>query len=133
MSVLRSIGSVVAGVFAAGLFTWLIQRLGHTVYPPPEGLISTDRAALTEYVAGLPLGALLFVLGSYGGGTLLGGWVAGRIAADRKLLHAMIVGAIQLLFGVLNVAMIPHPLWFVVVALPLFPIAAWVGGKLAER
>jgi hypothetical protein len=36
-----------------------------------------------------------------------------------------------MVFGILNVVLIPHPLWFTVATFIVFLPAAWLGGRLA--
>jgi hypothetical protein len=45
----------------------------------------------------------------------------------------MTVGVLVILAAVANMLMIPHPVWFWVVALLLFLPAAYLGGLLARR
>ncbi len=128
---LRSIGSVVAGVVAGGLLVALVEKLGHLVYPPPEGLDSKDLEAMKEFVATLPVGAFLFVLLAWAVGSLGGGWLAAKIAARKPLVHALIVGGVLMIGGILTLVTIPHPLWFTIVGVLVFLPAACAGAKLA--
>ncbi len=45
-------------------------------------------------------------------GTLVGAIVAYKIAANKKKTMALIVGCIFLVFGTINVFVLPAPMWF---------------------
>ena len=68
----KNIGAGIAGVLVAVLSVWLVQKIGHAVYPPPVGMDPKDMEAMKAYVAELPIGALLFVIASYFIGTTAG-------------------------------------------------------------
>lgn len=123
----RNIGAGVAGVVIAVLAVWLVQMIGHAVYPPPAGLDVNDMEAMKDYVAALPLGALLFVIASYFVGTLAGTCAACAIGTMLPRVFAILVGCLMLIATAMNVAMIPHPTWFIVVAIAAIAIGAWLG------
>jgi len=65
--------------------------------------------------------------------TLIGGWFGSRIARRAQVIHGLIIGMVMLGIGVLNLMALPHPVWFWVVGLAVFPIAGALGGLLAKR
>lgn len=119
-------GAVVAFALIAG-----IQALNQALYPPPAGLDFNDRAAVAEYIALAPLGAMLVVLAGYAVGTFAGAFVAAKAAGWAPVGHALILGGLFLAAGVANVVMLPHPAWFTAASLAVFVPAAWLGGRLA--
>jgi hypothetical protein len=70
--------------------------------------------------------ALAHVLGS-----VMGGAAATLVAGGASLRQGVIVGAVLLLGGIVNLAMIPHPLWFVGLDLAVYLPAAYLGARLA--
>jgi len=123
----RNIGAGVAGIVIAVLAVWLVQMIGHAVYPPPAGLDANNLEAMKDYVAALPLGAFLFVIASYFVGTLAGTCAACAIGTMLPRVFAILVGCLMLIATAMNVAMIPHPTWFIVVAVVAIAIGAWLG------
>lgn len=129
----RNILAVIAGVILAGIVTYAVQTVGHQVYPPPENLDIKNLEAMKAYVATLPMGALLFVLLAYVLGSFAGGWLAAKIARSSQIHVPLTVGGVQLFFGLINLLMIPHPLWFAIAAVIVFLPAAFLGGKLGVK
>jgi hypothetical protein len=127
---MRSVLAVVAGVVVAGLITFLAQAVGRQIYPPPPGMNPMDPASIRAHLSQMPTGAFAAVLVSWALGTLGGGWTAAKIS--RRLVPAIVVGVIQLVFGVINMVMIPSPVWFYIVGCLLFVPSAYLGGKLAR-
>jgi hypothetical protein len=74
----------------------------------------------------------LFGLGS----TLLGGYVAGRIAGREHLLHGAITGGLGVLLGIACILYTPSygaPVWYSVLGLLLTIPAGMAGGTLAGK
>jgi hypothetical protein len=129
----RRILAIVVGVIVGGIVVFAVESISHLIYPPPTGVDMNDKEAMKAYVAMLPIGALLFVLLAYVLGSLAGGWAAAKFARDSNLRLSMTVGAVLLLFGIMNLVMIPHPLWFAVLSILVFLPAAYLGGKLGAK
>lgn len=129
----RSIGAVVAGVVVQGFLIWVIQSIGHSVFPPPADLDPTDIEAIRAYMSELPAGAFAFVLVSYALGALAGGFTGGRIAGRAPQMHAAFVWGLGLVFSAINLAMLPHPVWFVLLNVIFFPLFGSLGGRIAAR
>ena len=115
---------MVLGAFTTGV----LQTLGHQLYPPPSGIDPSDTEALRAAAAASPPEALVLVLASYFTGTLCGAGVAGWVGHGDRVA---VTGATLLLqsAGLLNVFMIPHPLWFTLSC----PLTFLAGGLVAQR
>jgi len=59
----------------------------------------------------LPLGAFLMVLLAWALGTFAGSFVAARVACCAPIVHGMIISLLFLVAGIVNMLMIPHPVW----------------------
>jgi hypothetical protein len=128
----RSILAVLMGVVVGGLLVAAVEFVSHLIYPPPPGLNHSDVDALKGAMATAPAGALLLVLLAWALSSLGGGWLAASVARRSHTLHALIVGAILMAMGILNMLVIPHPPWFWLAALVLFLPAAYLGARLAR-
>lgn len=107
--ILRTILGTFAGVVGGAIMVGLTEKIGHSIYPPPEGMNYHDPNVLKELIATMPLGAFLFVLLGYGNGAFAGSIVGGLIGGRNA---SIIVGATLCLFGFIVLMMIPHPIWF---------------------
>ena len=126
----RNIGAGIAGVVVAGLLVWLVEKVGHAVYPPPPDLDFANADAMRAYIDTLPLGALLFVAAAWFIGTLGGTLTACKLGTGRRYIYALVVGGLILVATVVNLVMIPHPMWFSVLAVLVILAGAWLGLKL---
>jgi hypothetical protein len=71
---------------------------------------------------------------SYFTGVLAGAFVALRFARDAwTTWPALVVEALLLAFGVINLMSLPHPVWFWIVSLASFPLGAFAAIWLARR
>ena len=129
----KNIAAGFAGVLIAGGLVWLIEMIGHSVYPVPPEVDFSDIEALRGYIAGLPIGAFLFVGGGWFLGTLAGTMAACRIGTAKPQIFAMIVGGLMLAGTAFNLAVIPHPLWFAITGVAGIIIAAWLGMTLSAK
>lgn len=118
--IIRSIAAV-----AAGSITWMVTALGTDV------IIATVRPewmGAAGQVKDVPV--LLFVLSYALGFSVLGGWVTAWAAPRRPVLHALILGFVQLAMGLVATAI--HfdmmPLWYHVTFLTLLVPANVLGG-----
>ena len=67
-------------------------------------------------------------------GTLVGAYIAATIAVNHKMKFALVIGGWFLLGGIVNIFMLPSPIWFTVVDLAgAYIPMAYIGGKLAIK
>jgi len=129
-SFLRDLGCVIGGAVAGVIVIAVVETVSSMIYPLPSGFDPGDMEALKAHAAQLPLGAFLLVLAGWGGGNLLGSWLATRVAPARHSHPGVIVGVILLAAGIANMLMLPHPAWFWVAALVMFPVCTYFGTRL---
>ncbi len=122
----RSIGALLAGMFAG-----VILSLGTDVVLHAMGVFPPWGQSMVGYEGSLLLATIYRTV--YG---VAGSYLAARLAPDRPMLHAMILGTVGLVVSLVGAivtwnkgpAFGPHwyPLALVVLALP----QSWAGGKL---
>lgn len=128
--ILRRLLAVVAGVLAGIVAIAMAEFVGHLIFPPPEGMDISDPASIAAAMEQISIGALVAVLVAWGIGSMVGGFVAARI--DGKTgPGALMVGAVLLLAAIINMLMIPHPVWFWVLGVALFLPLAKLGARQA--
>ena len=131
-SMTRNVIAVVVGMIAGMAVNMAIVVMNLALYPMPEGVDFNDKDGLAEYIGSLPVLALLIVIVAHLGQAFVGGWVAARISANRMMMVAMIVGALSLVGGLVNMNDIPLPSWMLI-ELPLYLVAAWAAAKFEQK
>ena len=132
-STLKNILAVIAGLIGGSIVNMAIVKLGYIVLPI-EGIDPNNMTALAEVMPTLDAQHFIFPFLAHALGTLVGAFIAYKIAATHKMKFALVIGAFFLLGGIMASRLIPAPTWFVItdILLAYVPMA-WIGGKLATR
>ncbi|MBL7914776.1 MAG: hypothetical protein JNL49_06985 [Bacteroidia bacterium] len=132
--IVRNILAVVAGLILGGIVNMGIITISGSIIPPPEGADVTTPEGLKASIHLFEPKHFLMPFLAHAMGTFVGALVAALIAANRKMLFAIIIGLFNLTGGIVAVSMIPAPMWFNVtdLALAYIPMAV-AGGKLGSR
>jgi hypothetical protein len=134
-SAIRSIAAVVAGFVVASIVMMIVETInGRALYPElgKAAVGMKDPEQIRALMATAPVGALLAVIAGWILGGVAGGWVSARLAAQAKLAHGLVLGALLTLAGIANNLMVPPPLWFWIVSLVVLIPAAYIGARLAS-
>ena len=126
----RKIIAGIAGIFVAGALVWIVEKIGHTIYPTPADLDVGNTDVMRAYIDTLPLGALLTVALAWFIGALGGTFAACRIGTARPLIYLLVVGGMMFAGAAFNLTIIPHPIWFSVLGIVGIFVGAWLGMKL---
>lgn len=126
----RHVGRSIAAVLA-GMFAGIVLTIGTDVVLHAIGVFPPWGASLAGFDGALLLATVYRAV--YG---VLGSYLAARLAPDRPMWHALVLGAIGLAACIIGAVVTwnkgpafgPHwyPLALIVLALP----QAWAGGKL---
>lgn len=120
----KSIWAVVAGVLFIVIASILVDIVLHVagVYPPMGQPIDDALAVLaTSY---------RFVIG------IGGGWLTARLASHKPMKHALILGAVGVVLGLLGVVLTWNqnlgPRWYAIALAVLAIPQCWLGGRIFE-
>jgi len=132
--IVRNIIAVVAGLILGGVVNMGIITISGSIIPPPEGADVTTPEGLKASIHLFEPKHFLMPFLAHALGTFVGALVAALIAANRKMLFAIVIGLFNLTGGIVAVTMIPAPMWFNITDLVLayIPMAV-AGGKLGSR
>jgi hypothetical protein len=121
---LRSIAAVAIGFVFIGALAVGADMVLKSVLPG-----AFDAAGRVDEVP-----VLLLIMGYVGLFAVTGCYLAARLAPGRPMLHALVLGALGLVFNVAGTVAMWHtaPAWFHVVSLLLVMPYAWAGGRLRE-
>ena len=128
---MRRVIGIVAGLVTGFVLVYLLQMLGHLIFPPPKGIDMMNREEIARIMDEIPLGGHLSVVIAWFVGTLGAAFVATRVGQETTMTAAYIIGGIEIGFGAINFLSIPHPTWMIVAGLLAFAAGAHVGGKTA--
>ncbi len=134
--IFRSILAVIAGFVATSAVMVTVEMVnGRLLHPElakaAEGL--TDREAIRAVLASAPASAFLVVAVGWVLGSLAGGFLSAWIGRTSPVGHALALGGLLTLAGVVNNLMIPPPAWFWVASLVVFLPATYAGARLAPK
>lgn len=131
--VLKNVLAVIAGWLGGSFLNMTLVMLGTSVIPAiGYDTTSMETMAATAHV--LEAKHYIFPFLAHALGTLLGGFIAAKIAATKAKGMALIVGAIFFLGGLTAGLMMSPPMWMMVgdLALAYFPMA-YLGWILAGK
>lgn len=130
--ILKNVLAVLAGLIGGGLVNMGLVTLGHTLVPVPEGVDLSSMESMKATMHLFETKHYIFPFLAHALGTLVGAYLAARIAATRKMTLAMVIAVVTMVGGVIAVTQLAAPAWFnaldlIVAYLPM----GWLGGKLA--
>ena len=119
MLTLRLIVAVIVGVIGGSIINMGLVILGSAVIPPPPGVNVASAESLRAAADLLGPQHFLFPFIAHAGGTLTGCLIACWTSPRLRNVAALFTGCVFLLLGIVNAFLIPAPLWFVALDLPL--------------
>ena len=130
-AILRNVFAFLAGCFVGSVVNMLIVSVGPMLIPPPDGVDMSDMENFAENLALLKPANFIAPWLAHALGTLVGAFVAAKVAASHKMKFALGIGVFFLFGGIMMVAMFRGPVWFAVLDLvgAYLPMG-YLGGKL---
>lgn len=110
-----------------------IIMISGSIIPPPNGADITTMEGLKSTMHLFGPEHYIFPFLAHALGTLVGAFVAAKIATTNKIKFALAIGFFFFLGGAINAYMLPAPTWFLILDLAgaYFPMA-YLGKKLAK-
>lgn len=131
--IVRNILAVIAGLILGGVVNMGMVTISDSIIPLPEGADVTTPEGLKASIHLFEPRHFIMPFLAHALGTFVGALVASLIAANRKMLFAIVIGLFNLTGGIVAVTMIPAPMWFNVTDLVLAYIPmAFLAGKLGS-
>ncbi len=130
--IVRNILAVIVGFVVGSAVNLALVNLGMAIIPLPEGADTSTMEGLAEAMKSFTPANFLFPFLAHALGTLVGAFVAAKLAASHAMALALGIGAFFLLGGLTMVLMCGGPVWFVAADLILAYLPmGYLGGKLA--
>lgn len=126
--------AILLGLVVGGAVNMGLVNVGPAIIPLPAGADVSTMAGLKESMALFAPMNFLFPFLAHALGTLVGAFVAAKIAGSHQMTAAMVIGLVFLIGGISMVYMVGGPMWFVVVDLLIAYLPmAYLGGLLAIK
>lgn len=129
---MKKVLPIITGVIVGFLIVFIGDSVTHRLYPPPAGINFMDKAALDTFVASIPTYVLVVMLLFWLLSSFLGGLVAARLHRADWKKKSIITGSILMAAALLNMIMIPHPLWMLIASIALYIPVAFLGGWMVR-
>ena len=126
---LRTVAAVIVGLLVAFVLIFAVELFSDVVYPLPADFGGTMEE-ICRHVEHYPAWVLAIVVPVWGATALVGTWIAQRIG---NVYSAAIVGLILVAALVLNISMLPYPIWFKIANLLVVPVASVAGSRSSRR
>lgn len=110
--ILQNVLAILAGIIIGASVNMGIIVISPSIIPPPDGV---DVSSMESLVANIHLFEpeqfiMPFVAHTFG--TFAGAFFTAAIAKSFRMGFALIIGSLFLIGGIMNVVMLPSPLWF---------------------
>jgi drug/metabolite transporter (DMT)-like permease len=130
---MRRVLAVIVGCMVAILVLFVGEMLSHVIYPPPSNIDLNNAEELKKLMESAPPMSLVLVLLSAFLGAFIGGIIATVLMKTSDKITALLVGAVLTILGILNLLVVPHPIWFIIPALLVYFIGAWLGMMIYSK
>lgn len=108
---LRTILAVIGGLVIGSIVNMSLIMVSSSIIPPPLGVDNTTMEGLKASMHLFEPKHFLFPFLAHALGTLVGAYIAVRFAANPTR-GAYVVSVVFMLGGIMNVVMLPSPIWF---------------------
>lgn len=131
--IVKNILAVIAGLAVGSIVNMGIVMISGSIIAPPEGGDITTMEGLKATIHLFEPKHFVFPFLAHAIGTLVGAFVAAKIAATKKMTMALLIGVFFFIGGAINVSMLGGPLWFTVLDLVMAYLPmAYLGGKFGK-
>lgn len=132
--IIRNVLAVIVGAIVGSIVNMSIIMIGGQLIPPPAGADVTTMEGLKASMHLFEPRHFLMPFLAHALGTLAGAAVAALIAANHKMKFALSIGFVFLLGGLINVFMLPSPVWFTILDLAgAYLPMAYLGGRWMSK
>jgi hypothetical protein len=131
--ILKNILALVAGVILGNIVNMGIILISGYIIAPPAGADLTTMEGLKAAMPLMQPKHFLLPFLAHALGTFTGALLTAYIAANRKMLFALVISIVFLIGGITNIFMLPSPTWFTIVDLAgAYIPMGYLAGKLMK-
>jgi hypothetical protein len=111
---------ILCGSLVGVLLAFAIEHLAHNLYPLPNDTSKDELAVLEAWIQEISPIVFFIIIIAHAVGTFCAALIAVLISHKKPWLMGSVISSIFFVFGILNVLMIKHPLWFIVADLIIY-------------
>ena len=131
---LRNILAFVAGLVVGNVVNMSIIMVSGSIIPPPVGVDPNDMESIKASMHLYEAKHFVMPFLAHALGTLVGAFVACKLAITHHLKLGLGMGVLFLIGGIMMVFMLPSPLTFTIIDLVLSYLPmGWLGYKLSGK
>jgi len=131
--ILKNVLGVIGGFVVGSLVNMALISISGQIIPPPIDADITTMEGLRSTVHLFEPKHFLFPFLAHALGTLVGAFVAAKIAETHQMKFALVIGFLFLIGGGVNVYLLGGPLWFTLLDLIVAYIPmGYLGGRIAR-
>ena len=132
--IIKNILAVIAGLLVGSIVNMALITISGKVIPPPTDADITTMEGLKASMHLFEPKHFLFPFLAHALGTLVGAFIAAKLAANNHIKIGLLIGVFFLVGGIANIVMLPSPLWFTVVDLVFAYLPmAYIGATLSRK
>jgi predicted ATP-dependent Lon-type protease len=132
--IVKNIIAVVVGIIVGGIVNMALIMVSGSIIPLPEGVDASNMESLKANMPSFEARHFIMPLLAHALGTLIGAFITAKLAANRKMTFALLIGAFFLIGATMNVLDLPAPLWFEATDLIIAYIPmAYLGGLFGKK
>jgi len=124
---------IIVGIVVGGMVVMLIEKWGHSIHPPLEGVDMNQKENVVAYMESAPTLAILMVPIAWILGAFIGSFASTMISLQTWRTNRFIVSLIFLLISIMMLITIPSPWYMWVMALGLIFPFGFLGTGLARQ
>lgn len=126
--------ALILGLAIGSAANMLIISFGPSIISPPEGVDVNDIESIKANIHLYSPAQFMIPFLAHALGTLVGAFVAAKIAKSHKLSFALVISTLFLVGGIMMVVMLPKtPIWFILLDLLVAYIPmGYLGWKLGK-
>ncbi len=130
----RRITSIIIGILVAVGIISLNEYVVGKIFPFPPEADYKNAETMRRFMENASVISYLMILFGYILGCIAGGFVASLIEGKGIPRSAIIVGAVILVSGIMNIFQLPgQPMWFIVTCIVIYIPSAFVGYLFSKR
>ena len=132
--IIRNILAFLGGLISGSIVNMGLITIGSKLIVPPSGVDVSDMESLKSFMHLFEAKHFIFPFLGHALGTFAGAYLTSKFVVNHHMQFAIGIGLFFLLGGIVNVFMLPSPVWFTVLDLggAYIPMG-WLAGKMNQK